>query len=224
MARRARAVFPGIPHHVTQRGVRRMRVFFTADDYATYLRLLTKMCRRHDLEIWAYCLMPNHVHLIAVPSTPEGLARPLGEAHRRYALMINQRHGWVGHLWQERFRSFAMDEAHRVAALRYALLNPVRAGLVGRAVDWPHSSAKAHAAGRTDGLVRVSPGAERIEDWDALLADDGPSEEVETLRRHGRLGWPLGSASFVRELEQLTGRRLQPRRAGRRPEVKARAK
>ena len=197
-----------------------MQVFFSNDDYRAYKVFLTRMCERYHLDIWAYCLMPNHVHLIGVPSTPDGLARPLGEAHRLYARMINRRNGWVGHLWQERFSSFPMDEPHLIAAFRYVLLNPVRAGLVDSAVVWPHSSARSHRAGRTDGLVRVSPAAERIADWDAFLADKGTSAELETLRRHGRVGRPLGSGAFVRELERLTGRRLRPHKVGRKPKGK----
>ena len=197
-----------------------MRVFFSNGDYRAYKVFLTRMCQRYHLDIWAFCLMPNHVHLIAVPATPDGLARPLGEAHRQYARMINRRHGWVGHLWQERFSSFPMDEAHLIKAIRYVLLNPVRAGFVGSAVDWPHSSARAHLAGRTDGLVRVLPAAERIDDWDAFLTHDGPSTELETLRRHGRVGRPLGSEAFVRELEHLAGRRLRPCKVGRKPKEK----
>ena len=213
-------MFPGIPHHITQRGARRMQVFFSQADYRAYMGFLTKMCRRYHLDIWAYCLMPNHVHLIGAPSTRDGLARPLGEAHRQYALMINRRNGWAGHLWQERFWSFPMDEAHLIAAIRYVLLNPVRAGLVENAVDWPHSSARAHVLGRSEGLVRAAPTAERIEDWDAFLADDVSSADHEMLRRHGRLGRPLGSDAFVRELERIVGRRLRPRRAGRKPKAK----
>ena len=197
-----------------------MRVFFTDGDYRAYKELLGSMCARYCLDIWAFCLMPNHVHLIGAPATQDGLARPIGETHRRYALKINQRNGWVGHLWQERFSSFPMDEPHLVAAIRYVLLNPVRAGLADRAIDWPHSSARAHLAGRTDGLVRVSPAAERIDDWYALLADDAPVTELETLRRHSRVGRPLGSNAFVCELEHQAGRRLRPCKAGRKPKGK----
>jgi putative transposase len=197
-----------------------MRVFFSHADYRAYKGLLTSMCLRYRLDIWAFCLMPNHVHLIGVPATQDGLARPIGEAHRRYALSINRRQGWVGHLWQERFSSFAMDEAHSVAAIRYILLNPVRAGLADHAIDWPHSSARAHVDRRTDGLVRVSPAAELVTDWDAFLTNDGHAAELETLRRHGRVGRPLGSAAFVRELEHQAGRRLRPRKVGRKPKRK----
>lgn len=215
MARLARIVVPGIPHHVTQRGVRGMRVFFSDADYRAYLRILGRMARRHRLAVWAYCLMPNHVHLLVVPSDESGLARPLGEGHRRYALQTNRRRGWTGHLWQERFASFPMDEPHLRAAIRYVLLNPVRAGLVASCVDWPHSSARAHVCGESDSLIDPRPCAERITDWARFLEsrDDGRTEAV---RNHTSIGRPLGSEAFVEGLERVTGRRLTPRRAGRR--------
>ena len=95
-----------------------MRVFFSEDDYGAYVELLGRQARRHAMDIWAYCLMPNRVHLIVVPSSRQGLAKPLGRAHHQYALRTNQRHRWGGHLWQERFASFPMDERHLGAAIR----------------------------------------------------------------------------------------------------------
>ena len=197
-----------------------MQVFFSRDDYHSYVGLLALQASRHSLEIWAYCLMPNHVHLIAVPSTEQGLAKPLAEEHRRYAVLVNRRHGWTGHLWQERFSSFPMDEPHLMAAIRYVLLNPVRAGLVETATAWPHSSARAQILGRPDKLVNVGPVADRVSDWDAFLGLEPDSTEYDVLRRHGRIGRPLGSDGFVEGLERLTGRRLRPRKAGRRPKAK----
>ena len=212
MTRLARIVIPGVPHHVTQRGVRRMQVFFTADDYRAYRRILSRQARAHGLGIWAYCLMPNHVHLVAVPSNAQGLAKPLGEAHRRFAVLINRRSGWTGHLWQERFSSFAMDEPHLAAAIRYVLLNPVRAGLAPTADAWPYSSARAHLERRPDELVDLQPAAQRIADWDDFLRCDDQGGEADALRRHGRIGRPLGSDAFLDELERLTGRRVRRQR------------
>lgn len=189
-----------------------MTVFFCRDDYESYCGLLARQADRHQLQIWAYCLMPNHVHLIAVPSSETGLARPFGEAHRRYAVLINRRQGWTGHLWQERFSSCPMDEAHLMAAIRYVLLNPVRAGLVSEATDWPHSSARAHVLGEPDKLVDTAPAASRVADWADLLRGGAFTEETEALRQHGRAGYPVGSRSFIARVEQLTGRRLRPSR------------
>ncbi len=219
MARFARIVVPGLPHHVTQRGTRRMQVFLSEDDYRLYTRILGNQARRHALDIWAYCLMPNHVHLIVVPSGEQGLARPLGQAHQQYALEVNRQNRWTGHLWQERFASFPMDETHLLAALRYVLLNPVRAGLVEAAVDWPYSSARAHVLDQTDPLVNCRPGAERIDNWTVFL-NEPIDDVIEAFRRHGRIGRPLGSETFIEQLEEITGRRLRPRKAGRKPSAK----
>ncbi len=102
MARLARVVAARLPHHVTQRGNRRQQVFFGDDDYAAYRGLLAEGCRAAGVAVWAYCLMPNHVHLILVPSSADGLRAALGEAHRRYTRMVNVREGWRGYLWQGR--------------------------------------------------------------------------------------------------------------------------
>ena len=235
MARLARLVVPGLPHHVTQRGNRRMQTFFSEDDYRAYLKLLAEACADSGVACWAYCLMPNHVHLILVPprtrrparaNRPAGpapadsLRATLGEAHRRYSRRINLREDWRGHLWQERFHSFVMDEPHLIACARYVEQNPVKAGLVRRARDWPWSSARAHLAGRDDGLCEVAPLIERAagwlgKDWRALLAGKTPAETLERLRGHARSGRPLGDAAFVADLDAATGRRLAPRRPGR---------
>jgi len=136
MARIARVVAAGLPHHVTQRGNRRQPVFFGDDDYKAYRALLAEGCRAAGVAIWAYCLMPNHVHLILVPSDADGLRAALGEVHRRYTRQVNLREGWRGYLWQGRFASFPMDESYLLACARYVELNPVRAKLVRRAADW----------------------------------------------------------------------------------------
>jgi len=125
MARIGRIVVPDFPHHVTQRGNRRQTVFFESSDYALYRDLLAERCRKAAVEVWAYCLTPNHVHLVLRPSTPDGLARAIGETHRQYTGFINARARWTGHLFQGRFSSVALDEAHFVAAARYVALNPV---------------------------------------------------------------------------------------------------
>src|SRR5208337_2974495 len=141
MAQLARVVIPGVPHHLTQRGNRRQKVFFGQDDYEAYLELLREWCAERGVEVWAYCLMPNHVHLIVVPQSEEGLRRAIGEAHRRYTRRVNFREDWRGHLWQGRFASFPVDEEHLIAAARYVERNPVRARLARRAWDYRWSSA-----------------------------------------------------------------------------------
>jgi putative transposase len=214
MARIARVVVPGLPHHVTQRGNRRQQTFFSDEDYAEYLRLMAASCTACGTRVWAYCLMPNHVHLILVPSGADGLRCALGEAHRRYTRRVNLREGWRGHLWQERFHSFVMDEAHLLGAARYVERNPVRAGLCASAEQWPWSSAGAHLRGEDDALVEVGPLLALIPKWREYLTASNPDEQWEQLHLHSRTGRPLGSEEFVKGLETRLGRRLRRRKPG----------
>ena len=170
MARLARVVAPGLPHHVTQRGNRRQKTFFSPGDYRLYRHLMAEWCGREGVEIWAYCLMPNHVHLIAVPEREDALQRAIGDAHRRYSRAVNLREGWRGHLWQGRFASFPMDQDHLLAAARYVDLNPVRAGIRRRPETHPWSSARAHLAEKDDELVKAAPLLEMVGDWKTFLA------------------------------------------------------
>lgn len=168
MPRLARIVIPGTPYHVTQRGNRRQPTFFEDGDFTLYRDLLAEAARRAGTSVWSYCLMPNHVHLIVVPSHKDGLRMTFADAHRRYTGFINARHRWTGHLWQGRYGAVAMDEAHLYSAARYVALNPVRARLVSQAHEWPWSSVRAHRDGEDDGLVEVAPLLERygpIERW-----------------------------------------------------------
>ena len=148
MARLARVVIPGIAHHVTQRGNRRLPVFFSDDDRRLYLALLREGCAAARVACLAWCLMDRHVHLILVPQTADGLRAALGEAHRRYTRAINFREGWRGYLFQGRFASYPMDDEHLMAAMRYVERNPVAAGLAAAAGDWRWSSARSHLAGK----------------------------------------------------------------------------
>ena len=224
MARLARLVIPGFPHHITQRGNRRQQTFFCDEDYEAYLELMAEWCGEHGVEIWAYCLMPNHVHLIAVPQSDDTLARAIGEAHRRYTRRINFREKWRGYLWQGRFASFVMDEPHLLAAARYVELNPVRANLVKDAAEWPWSSARAHLAGRDDHLVKVEPMLSIVHDWRALLNSAVDESKLQALRTRNRTGRPLGDAPFVERLEKLVGRTLRPKKPGRKPKLLTPAK
>ena len=214
MARIARVVVPGEPHHVTQRGNRRQETFFCEDDYEAYLELMAQWCSRCGVDVWAYCLMPNHVHLVAVPEKRDSLRRAVGEAHRRYTRRINFREQWRGHLWQERFSSFVMDDAHVLAAMRYIELNPVRAGLVADPGAYRWSSARAHLAGQDDALVKVQPMLDYVGDWPKYLALDVDEREAALLRMHARTGRPLGSETFVMDLERILGRYLRKQKPG----------
>jgi len=214
MARMARVVAPGLPHHITQRGNRRMETFFAEADYREYLYLMAEWCNRCSVQIWSYCLMPNHVHLIAVPESEDGLRRAIGEAHRRYTRYINFQKDWKGHLWQGRFASFPMDEQYLISTARYVELNPVRAGLVKRPEEYKWSSANAHLQGEDDILVKVHPLSAIIGNWQDLLSIESSDEDLDSIRQHERTGRPMGSEGFLTSLEQITGRVLKRQKPG----------
>ena len=188
MSRLARLIVPGFPHHVTQRGNRRAPVFFEEGDYALYRDLLAERCRKASVACWSYCLMPNHVHLILVPATADGLARAIGETHRQYTGFVNARARWTGHLFQGRFASVVLDEEHLMQAARYVALNPVRARLVQRPQDWAWSSLRAHLDGRDDGLVTVAPLLERLGHVTALVDTEPETDRAGAPARGGNNG------------------------------------
>ena len=219
IARLARVVISGIPYHVTQRGNRRQQTFFEDGDFALYRDLLAEAARRAGAEVWAYCLMPNHVHLIVVPSDEDGLRRTFADAHRRYTGFINARHRWTGHLWQGRYGAVAMDEAHLFHAARYVALNPVRARLCDRAEQWRWSSSRAHLAGEDDELVSVAPLLERIGDFAAFLGGPEDQQATRALRMAETTGRPVGHDDWIAAIERSTGRSLARRKPGRKPSV-----
>ena len=218
MARLSRVVIPGVPHHVTQRGNRREPTFFEDGDYQLYLDLLAEAARSARVEVWSYCLMPNHVHLIVTPSDKDGLWRTFRKVHRHYTGYINARMRTTGHLWQGRYGSVAMDEGHLISALRYVALNPVRARLAARAEDWRWSSTAAHLAGRSDGVVVVEPALTRVGDFAAFLDQDfDEAAAYGPLRKAELIGRPVGAAAWIAQMEARTGLALAPGRWGPRP-------
>ena len=218
VARIARAVAQGFPHHITQRGNRRQQTFFSEDDYQAYVDLMHEWCKTYAVDIWGYCLMPNHVHLIAVPTSEESLALAIGEAHRRYTRRVNFREEWRGHLWQDRFASYVMDEHHLLSCIRYIEMNPVRAKLVSNPAEWRWSSARAHLDGRDDALVRVGPLLEMVNlDWAEFLGQAMAAGEIAAMRKHERTGRPLGDPAFVERIENRLDRVLRRSKPGPKP-------
>jgi putative transposase len=161
--------------------------------------------------------MPNHVHLIAVPKKAEALGRAIGEAHQRYTRHVNAIKDWQGHLWQDRFASFAMDESHLLMAARYIERNPVRAGLVRTPAKYAWSSVHAHLAGKDDGLVSVKPLLELVADWPAFLRAGDDDNDLQTLSRHERTGRPAGDGKFIARLEKRLQRVLKKQKPGPKP-------
>lgn len=224
MARLARIVIPGVAHHVTQRGNRRLPIFFGDDDRAAYLALIAAGCAAQGVRCLAWCLMDNHVHLILVPDAADGLRAAIAEAHRRYTRRINFREGWRGYLFQGRFASYPMDDAHLMAAVRYVENNPVAAGLVREAGDWRWSRARAHLAAKrtpSDRLTDVAALGQHVGNWRAMLqvgleAMDS-SETVETIEARLRTGRPLADPEWITEMEQKIKRKLAPAKPGPKP-------
>jgi len=216
MARLARIVIPGIPHHVTQRGNGRQQTFFTDDDYAFYRNLLRQYCAEHGVAIWGWVLMPNHVHLILVPESEDSLRAALSKVHRAYAGRIHAREKRTGHFWQGRFGCVALDEAHLAAALPYVVLNPVRARLVARARDWRWSSVHAHLKpDKGDGMTETAPIATRFPDFAQVVRAGEDNALSAALRRAETVGRPLGDEAFMAHIAASIGRDPRPAKRGR---------
>ena len=215
--RHRRAVFPGIPHHVTQRGNHREQVFLSKGDPEAYLSLLHAYSRRFGLAIFAYCLMPNHVHLVVQPTCSDSMHRALRAVHCQYAQRIHRMRAMNGHLWQGRYYCSALDSAHFLNAIRYVELNPVRAGLIARPEDHPWSSAAARCGQRIDPLLEPQQSSallSGITDWSGWLAQGVDHECLARLRRNAPGNLPCGSDEFVARLEYSAGRSLQYKARG----------
>jgi len=205
MVRLARIVIPDLPHHVTNRGNRGDSVFNSVADRERFLSLVQHYSRLRGVAISAYCLMDNHYHIVAVPNREYSLARMMGPMQMRHAQSMNAEYGWDGHLWSDRYFSTPLDHDHFVAAIRYVELNPVRAGLVHRAEDYPWSSARSHVFDEQDPLLS-KPALfgidEEIVDWARWLAEANDVSKVKRLRECTRTGYPCGSIQFLRYLSR----------------------
>ncbi len=219
MPRLARIVVAGAPHHITQRGNNQQDVFFVEDDRRVYLQFLREYAERYRLRIHGYCLMTNHVHIIAVPAVEDALANAIGRTHFRYSQYINQFHKRSGHLWQGRFHSCALDDTHYGNALRYVEQNPVRARMVRKAWRYPWSSAAVHVgATKNDGLLDLALWEETQGDaarWREVLEHGVDEAFAEEFRRKTQTGRPLGGDSFLSKLEHQLGRRVRALPVGR---------
>ncbi len=189
------------------------------DDRRVYLRFLREHALRYGLRIHGYCLMTNHVHIIAVPEVEEALAKAIGRTHFRYSQYINQFHGRSGHLWQGRFHSCVLDEPHFGNAMHYVEQNPVRARMVRKPWRYPWSSAAVHVGEKKDdGLLDLCWWREYLGDesrWRAVLNSGIDPDFGETFRLKTQTGRPLGTDGFLSQLEAQLGRRVRALPVGR---------
>jgi len=216
MPRVARIIAKDYPYHVTQRGNYRQTVFETDTDYRQYLAWLKEYSEKNSLDIWAYCLMSNHVHFVCVPRNDNSLARTLNTLHMRYSQYYNRKKGVTGHLWQGRYYSSMLDEMHLYAAIRYVENNPVRAGIVREPKDYTWSSARAHCDIVSDGILSDTCHlCDEIDDWSQYLRDDETAEVLEQLKMNVISGRPCGDEEFIKEVEAVVGKSLTIRPRGR---------
>jgi putative transposase len=193
-------------------------VFLVDDDRRVYLQLLKEQADKYGLEVLAYCLMDNHVHLVAIPHEEEALAKALGRTHFRYTQYVNRLHRRSGHLWQGRFYSCALDGRHLWPALKYVELNPVRAKLCRRAWQYAWSSAALHSDEKAESeLLDLARWYKQVsaKEWRKELAEGLTEDEVARIRLRTHTGRPLGSDRFLSKLETVLGRRVRPLPVGR---------
>jgi len=218
MPRRSRVVIPDCPHHITQRGNNRRDVFFSNADRDTYLKLLQQHCSAFGVSVLGYCLMTNHVHIIATPQREISLANAFGRTHNDYSRWLNVSRGESGHLWQSRFYSCPLEQPHLWAALAYVERNPVRAGMVAAAAEWPWSSAAAHLnLPRAHQWLPMQAWQENWspETWQIALAQGLDEASFRArLAEATRTGRPLGDDVFLEVCERTCGTPLRPQKRG----------
>jgi putative transposase len=211
---------PGCAHHVTQRGNRQATVFRDKEDRLQYMKLLREQSASHRVWIWAYTLMANHIHTIVVPQSETALSETFRDTHATYGNWFNRKYGLSGHLWQGRFYSCVLDDAHLWSAVRYVERNPIRANLVSRAENYPWSSARAHVFGAMDLLVDPGlPLVGAIGNWAEWLAIENTAEELDAIRTATARDSALGDEAFILWLESELGRSIRPQKRGRKRKV-----
>lgn len=214
MARLARIVVPEFPHHIIQRGNRRQKVFFQEDDYRKYLQILESNSYKYGLKILSYCLMPNHVHLIVIPTSMDSLTKSIGGTHYNYTKLINKREGWNGYLWQGRFKSYVLNERYLYAVARYILLNPVKANIVREYADYRWSSIRHHLGFERIKFIQDDILQNMINNWSDFMDEEVKKEDIDLIVKHENTGRPLGEESFIEKLENELGRSIKKKKTG----------
>ncbi len=217
MSRIARVTAVNYPHHITQRGNNRTDTFLEDNDRQFYLEILKKYAQRYAFDIWAYCLMSNHVHILAVPRKEDSLARGMGGTNLVYTQYINRKYKRSGRLWQNRFFSTIVDtDRYLWAVARYIERNPLRAGLVPKADAYKWSSCRTHMHGDANKYLSSTEWlqeSERIE-YQKLLQSENDAD-VMAIRQATSTGRPFGSANFIELLEKELDRSLTANKVGR---------
>jgi len=224
MARQARIVLPNTAHHITQRGNRGEFIFFEKQDYQTYIDILTEQCARFNVSIYSFCLLPNQVHLLVEPQQSNLMARAIGESHRRYTNYINQKKDWSGHLFQNRFFSYAMDEQYALRAARYIETLPVTLKLTNRPENYIWNSAKSRIKlNKKIGFLKSFQSFHVMSNWEDFLSRPMDKEEINKIQLHLQTGRPRGSNLFLDSIEQKIGRPVRPQKRGRKPKNQTQA-
>lgn len=193
-----RIIVSNLPHHIVQRGLNGRQTFLIDEDYAVYLEIVSHCCRQYQVEVLAYSLMPDHVHLIAIPPVKDALSRCLRVAHGRYSKYINGRTGSKGAFWQGRYASHLLDQHYLLTCARYIEINALKREYVDQPQLWPWCSAQAHIDGCDDTLVRVQPLLDRVgTSWHEFLAVPRPDSEADMFYAYEKSGLPLGDEDFV---------------------------
>ncbi|MBN8477857.1 MAG: transposase [Burkholderiales bacterium] len=229
MARLPRFFVPGVPLHVIQRGNNRQSIFGGPPDRILFLRLLLAAALEHGVAIHAYALMPNHVHLLATPASPDAIPGAVQSVGRAYVQRFNLKNGRTGTLWEGRYRAAIVDdERYLLTCMRYIELNPVRAGLAGEPSAYRWSSYRANAAGRFDALVSPHPlylslgetATVRQAAYREIFAGAIPDDDLRLIRDSTQHAWAIGDASFGKVVAS-NGRRPARSRRGRPPKSNA---
>lgn len=219
MARVARVIAEGYPHHITHRGNNHQGIFSDEQDRKKYLALIKTYSKKYQVDILSYCLMPNHVHFIAIPHNVESLAKTFNCVQMIYAQYYNEKQGMCGHLWQGRFYSCVMNEQHLYACARYIERNPVRAKLVGDAKMYQWSSARVHCGIEQEDVLGVQKLFDYIEDgivnWKEFIQEEDNQQEMTRIKECTNKGLPVGDDGFVREIETKLSRTLRTASPGR---------
>jgi putative transposase len=217
MPRIARTIVTNVPYHITQRGNRRQDVFFSPEQRQQYLDWLLNYSSIYHFDIIAYCLMTNHIHLVGIPRKQESMSRTIQTVHMRHSQVVNREMGWYGHLWHSRYFSSPLDHPYLFNAVRYIEQNPVRAGLVNRAEDYPWSSASFHCGLQNEnvGLFMGDELGSMFEDWGEVLAESSDVKTDEIIRKRTMSGIPCGDSKFVKMISRKTGRIIVERKRGR---------